>query len=161
MLGPAIAASGGLLVLSWFLPVMTVRSLIVLSDGYSIIEGIVALLDGGDHLLALVILLFSIIFPSAKLVCAFYLWWAGDKRSAQFKRLLRWLETFGKWSMLDVFVIALLVVAAKSSWITEIDVEPGIIAFALAILSSMLIVARLGVLAKEPGSEDAFTSSQP
>jgi paraquat-inducible protein A len=97
---------------------------------YSIMDGIRQLLGGNGIWLGLVVLLFSVLFPIAKLI-------ALRMRSHR-------LHGFGKYSMVDVFVIALLVVVSKSfPGGTEISVEWGIYPFAAASLLTMLASARV------------------
>lgn len=74
----------------------------------SIVEVTTTLWTGGSWDLKLVgalILLFSIIFPFMKLVLSiFYLYWEGAKKSKTIKTIIFYL---GKWSMADVFTVAL------------------------------------------------------
>lgn len=57
---------------------------------------------------------------------------------------LRWLATYSKWSMLDVFVVALLVVTLKLGAMAQAKVEFGIYAFASSVLITMLVSNWIG-----------------
>lgn len=99
---------------------------------YSIVSGVLALLRGGNVVIGLVLLFFSVLFPVAKLVALRVC--IADARLGRSHALA---ARFGKYSMVDVFVIALLVVASKSyPGGTTVDIEWGIFAFGAAALLS-------------------------
>ncbi len=104
---------------------------------YSIASGVLALLEGGNAWIGLVLLFFSVLFPIAKLVALRVC--IADARLGRGHALA---ARFGKYSMVDVFVIALLVVTSKSyPGGTTVEIEWGILAFAGAALLSMLVGA--------------------
>jgi hypothetical protein len=84
----------------------------------------------GSPLPATLILLFSVIVPLAKgaLVA-----WAAFMTSADARaRTVRFVETIGKWSMADVFVVALFITylaAQASTASTGPDAAPALVAF--------------------------------
>ena len=152
-LGWLILTSTALLVAGWTLPIMTVDRLLVLREQVSILESCMILWREGEIFLFAVIALFSIVFPLIKLTLALYLWYRADAASPALQRSLGWIEALGKWSMLDVFVVALIVVAIQVSLITDVTVHAGIYAFTAAVLLSILAVRRITILARrvEPG----------
>jgi paraquat-inducible protein A len=94
------------------------------------------LLRDGDFLVGGVILIFSVIFPAAKLI-ALAVSWQAERGSAE--RHLGVLEQLGKWSMLDVFVIAALVACFKGfPGGSHVQIEWGIYVFAASVVLSML-----------------------
>lgn len=106
---------------------------------YSILSGVHALLFGGNVGIGLVLLFFSVLFPIAKLIALRVC--IADARLGRSHALA---ARFGKYSMVDVFVVALLVVASKSyPGGTTVEVEWGIFAFGAAALLSMLVGAGL------------------
>ena len=142
-LGALLLGSALLLIAGWLLPLMTVHRFIFLSDEVSILQGVIELWHHGDVLLALLFIAFTMIFPLAKLSVALSLWAAPQLDRDRITRRSRWLAVCGKWSMLDVFVVALVVVAAKLSLIADVEVHAGIYVFAVAIIASMLCTERL------------------
>jgi hypothetical protein len=103
---------------------------------FSLAGGIVHLLQQRELLIGGLILLFSVAFPVAKLAAIILFIHSG--RSAA-DRNLKLLESLGKWSMLDVFVIASLVICFKGfPGGTHIQVQWGIYIFAISILLTML-----------------------
>lgn len=106
---------------------------------YSILSGVHALLFGGNVGIGLVLLFFSVLFPIAKLVALRVC--IADTRLGRSHALA---ARFGKYSMVDVFVIALLVVASKSyPGGTTVEIGWGIFAFGAAALLSMLVGAEI------------------
>jgi paraquat-inducible protein A len=57
---------------------------------------------------------------------------------------------YSKWSMLDVFVVALLVVSVKLGSLAQAHVELGIYAFAASVVLTMLLAAWIGRYTAEP-----------
>lgn len=143
MLGPLLVATIGLLVVAWFLPMMTITKLFFWSDRVSIADAVINLWGEGDYFIFLVIFLFSILFPFAKLVGGLWLWarvTPGDQRSS---KLAGWIKGLSKWSMLDVFVAALVVVAIKVTIVSDVSIHSGIYVFTAAVLLSTLWLAWL------------------
>ena len=137
-----------LLVAGWVLPIMTVERFLFLSREISILQGVAELWSGDEAFLAIVIGAFSVLLPAVKLALALYLWFHAEAGSQQLRRALGLLELAGRWSMLDVFVVALLVVAIRTSLIDDVTVHPGVYVFTAAIVLSLVVVQRMAVLAR-------------
>lgn len=146
LIGPAIVMVTGLLLASWWLPFMTVLQFVWLSEEVSLFTGLIELLESGNLFLFVIILLFCVAFPLFKLGLALFLWFIAV--GGQAARVLAWMETLGKWSMLDVFVVALSVVALNLSLVTDVELHAGIYLFTAAVLLSMLLVQRIATLAR-------------
>ncbi len=153
-LGPATILIGGLLVAGWTLPIMTVKRLLFLSQEFSIAEGVTELWGEGEVFLAVVIGLFSIVLPVVKLALALHLFYHADAGSGRLRRALVWMEAAGRWSMLDVFVVALIVVAGRTSLIDDVSVHAGVYVFTAAIVLSLLVVQRMTALARRALAAD-------
>jgi paraquat-inducible protein A len=137
-----------LLVAGWVLPIMTVERLLFLSREISILQGVAELWSEDEAFLAVVIGAFSVLLPAVKLALALYLWFHAEAGSQQLRHALGLLELAGRWSMLDVFVVALLVVAIRTSLIDDVTVHPGVYVFTAAIVLSLVVVQRMAVLAR-------------
>ncbi len=119
------------------LPIMKVRNFWIFHGAYSILDGILLLIGQGDLLIAAIVISFSIAVPVAKNLALLVLWWRWrDGRPAP-RHLPALLEGIGKWSMLDVFVVALLVFAAKTRAFADAAVAPAIIPFIISIALTM------------------------
>ena len=139
------------LVLLWFglfLPVITLKELVFWKHTFSVLSGISSLVDEGHYFLGIVIFLFSIVFPFIKLGMLFALWFG---RLAQWQRekYIHWLGAIGKWSMLDVFVVAITIVIAKLSGFASAQPQIGLYFFGSSILLAMLVTVRIERLIAE------------
>ena len=124
-----------------YLPIMTLKKFILLNETVSIYSGLVSLLHQGEYILFLVVFIFSVIFPISKLTLLFL---SRYSKAIKMGKILPLLEILSKWSMLDVFIVALLVIAVKSNFIIRIKVHTGIYIFAVSIILSMIASYRLG-----------------
>lgn len=113
------------------------------TEASTIMGGVVLLIKLGSIPVALVIFIFSVMVPSAKLLAMFYLVWSvshGERVSpAQRSMLYRITEFVGKWSMVDVFVVAILVALVNLGGLLVI--RPGIAALAFAGVVIVTMVA--------------------
>ena len=66
------------------------------------------------------------------------LWLFTEGSGIAARRGIAFLDAIGKWAMLDVLVLAVVVVTLKSSWVAEVEVAPGLYFFAA---SAILAVA--------------------
>lgn len=102
--------------------------------------GIVSLAESGSVSIALIIFLASMVIPFLKLLALFYLAaTAGIQRRPRFKtKLYHLIEALGRWSMLDIFLLAVLIAIMKLGPWTTVDPEPGSFFFALVVIFTML-----------------------
>jgi hypothetical protein len=101
----------------------------VYAETRSIIGAIRNLYDVGSPLPATLILLFSVIVPLTKSTLVTWAVFAGDRQRRQ--RVLDFVETIGKWSMADVFVVALFItfLAAAATQRAAAGAAPPLVAF--------------------------------
>ena len=142
----ALLLSTGLLLKGLSLPLLYSQKLFWEST-YSVWTGIVALWQQHEYVLASVLFFFSIVFPIVKLLSLAVVWFQ-KLPEEQTVRLLHWLRILGKWSMLDVFVVAILIVLVKLGPFVKVEPRSGVYVFAAAILSSMLTTMYVERLAK-------------
>lgn len=105
---------------------------------YSVFGGGMNLIQQGSVYLGLTILCFSVVFPIAKLLGLIAIIWMESGPRKQFRRL-RILEFLGKWSMLDVFVVATLIGAAQLGILSDVSARDGIYLFMFAIVGSIML----------------------
>lgn len=113
---------------------------------YSVLSGILAMIRHDGLGIGLLLLFFSAIFPTAKLAV---MAWATDALGRG--RRAGWLLTVahhtGKFSMLDVLVLALIVVAIKGLGdTTRVSLEPGVGLFAISVIASLIASVMLSRL---------------
>jgi paraquat-inducible protein A len=68
---------------------------------------------------------------------------ARDGDTDRLEKHLHWMHLYGKWSMLDVFVVAVLVAAVKLGAIASVELRFGLYAFATAVVLTMYVTARV------------------
>jgi paraquat-inducible protein A len=136
-----------MLVAGAVLPMFTFSQFYIFNDTFSLASGILHLLIEGEPLLFIVVFSFSILMPTWKMYLLYRLLHARDGDNTRRHRQLHALSFLGKWSMLDVFVVAILVVTVKLGAIANITVHFGIYLFTLAVLASMLLTHKVAALA--------------
>lgn len=141
-------AAMGALITGLVLPVMSIKKLIFWHDDYGIVDGVLALWSNKHYFLACVIFAFSLVFPNLKLATLECIWFIPMSHSAR-RKALHWLAVLGKWSMLDVFVVALTIVLSTTSAFGDISPRSGLYVFAGAVLASMLLTMEMGRLARQ------------
>ena len=146
ILGFILVVTLGALVAGLLLPAITIRSLFISQD-FSLVESVLSFLDQGDWFLFMITFLFSVVFPVVKLITGIALWFFLDATSSYARPVLGWLATFSKWSMLDVFIIALVVLVADGRLLSSADIQIGAIVFSVAVLVSTWVTRRLSALA--------------
>jgi paraquat-inducible protein A len=121
-------------------PVMTVTSL-GQSQSDTILSGVIYLLLHGDWPLALIVFVASVLVPLLKIVALLYLLLSVQRRSplrkAQRSRLYRVVELVGRWSMVDIFVVALLAALVQAGALATIEPGVGAIAFTSVVILTM------------------------
>jgi len=123
------------------LPIMSVVSL-GNTQSDTILSGVIYFLKHGDWPLALVIFTASVLVPLLKMLALIYLLLSVQRRSPlrrnQRTRLYRLTELVGRWSMVDVFVVALLVALVQVGNLATIEPAMGAVAFASVVILTML-----------------------
>ena len=108
----------------------------------TIIGGVVLLIDMGSVSIAAVIFFASVMIPVSKLAMMFYLCWSvrnGPPETVRQRTVLyRLTEFIGKWSMIDVFVVAILVALINLTNLLVIHPGAAAMAFAGVVMVSML-----------------------
>ncbi len=124
-----------------FLPIMTVYSL---GKGQpdTIMTGVIELINYGMLPIAIVVFVASILVPTFKLVGIALLLYSVQRHqrlsSRQRGYLYRFIEWIGRWSMLDVFVITVLVALVNFGNLATIEAGYGAVAFCSVVVLTML-----------------------
>jgi paraquat-inducible protein A len=138
-----------LLVIGVLAPVITLNKFVLVHNTFSVATGIIALLREGQVFLFLLITGFSIVLPILKLWVLYGIVSKSAAMKARVRRQLHWMHRYGRWSMLDVFVVAVLVVAVKLGSLASVDMRYGLYAFAGSVLLTMLITSRIVTLSNQ------------
>lgn len=108
----------------------------------TILSGIIFFWVSGEWGLAAVVFIASFLVPLLKLASLFILVISAQRQShwrrLERARLYRMVELIGRWSMLDVFVVSLLVGLVKMQGFAQITAGVGIVAFGAVVVLTML-----------------------
>lgn len=122
-------------------PLFTFRKLYFLKDTFSLLGGLGQLWTTGEYLLFVVIFSFSIIMPGIKMGFLFNLCHRKTVSQASSHKQLKFVHFIGRWSMLDVFVIAVMVSTIKLGIIATVDIHFGLYLFCAAVICSMILTS--------------------
>lgn len=137
-----------LLLFALSMPLMNVEKMVFGKNEYSVVAGVRGLWEQGQYVLAIVLFFFSIVFPIFKLAALGFIWIVRLTETRR-QAVLHWLGILGKWSMLDVFVVAILIVLVKLGPLAKVQPQRGIYWFAAAILPSMITSMYVDSLAQK------------
>lgn len=111
----------------------------------TIIGGVISLWESGSYPVALVILFASVVVPVAKIVILAWLNFSvqREKTSSQKLRVryYRITEAVGRWSMIDVFVVAVLVALIQMG--STLSIYPGQAALAFCAVVFVTMIAAM------------------
>ena len=135
-----LAAAGMLYFPANLLPIVHVRTA-TSDDANTIMGGVVALWSSGSWPLALLVSFASIFVPAFKLLILTWLVmsirFGWQSHPHERTTLYRAVEFIGRWSMLDVFVVALLVALVQLQGLATITAGSAAIAFAAVVILTM------------------------
>ncbi|EIJ42997.1 putative paraquat-inducible protein A [Beggiatoa alba B18LD] len=128
--------------LIFYIPALTLPLLRIERLGHrhedSLFTGLIALFEQGYWFIGLIILFFSVLLPPFKLLALLTLSSTNLIRQAHHRALTyRAVELLGRWGMLDVMLVAILVAFVKLGGLVSIQAGSGLIAFALLVLFSL------------------------
>lgn len=107
----------------------------------TILSGVAYLWTSGSWPLAVVVFVASVLVPLLKLLALGYLAVSVQRRSPHHMReragLYHLLEFVGRWSMLDVFVVMVLVALVKLQALANIQAGPGAMWFGAVVVLTM------------------------
>lgn len=104
----------------------------------SVLGGILELLSHGSWFVGGVVLVFSVIFPLTKIILLLELSLLEFLHRRHKATTLRIMEHVGKWSMMDVMLLAFLVMIVKLGNLVEFQFGPAVGAFVACVTMSMI-----------------------
>jgi paraquat-inducible protein A len=122
------------------LPIMTTRTLLGSQDD-TIMSGVIYLWTSGSWPLAALVFFASITVPLLKLIALTLLVISVQLKShwqpVQRTRLYRLVEFVGRWSMLDIYVVTILVALVQLQALAAITPGPAAVAFGAVVVLTM------------------------
>ena len=138
-----------LLVLGYIMPMLTLTKFLFIANSFSIVTGLIELYSRGQWLILLAVGLFSVFLPIVKIGLLFLLLYHREIRSPRFGKLLSMMHDYGRWAMLDVMVVAVMIVTVKLGVVAQVEIHPGLYLFGAAVLLIMYITHRVVSYTKE------------
>jgi paraquat-inducible protein A len=121
-------------------PIMTVTQLGV-GEPHTILGGIIALIHSDMLPIAMLVLVASILVPLLKLLglsllllCVHFRWQVNAKRWTQMYRIISFV---GRWSMLDIFMISILVSLVNLGSVAQVIAGSAATAFGAVVVLTM------------------------
>jgi len=148
LLGLLTLSAIALLIFGVTLPAIQLTKLYWWTDRHSILTAIAALYMDKEYFLAGLIGLFSIVIPACKLIYLLAVTTLASRRPANRERTLDRLESLGKWSMMDVLVLALMVFYLNASSLADAKALPGVYCYSASVFLTMLAytIAKSGLI---------------
>ncbi len=136
LVGPLLVLALAALPVTWTLPLFRTELFYVFGDEVSVV-GVVRALSATDPVLCAVVVAFGILAPVAKITGLIHAWyWLPAERSG---RRIALLAKVGKFSMLDVMLVAVAITAIKGVGIGSVVVAPGLYAYGGIVIGVMIL----------------------
>lgn len=123
------------------LPIMRIDFLGI-SKSSTILDGIRLFMQSGSYFIGIIILVASVLVPLFKIIGLGILLaaihWNQPLHLKQKTSMFRFIAFIGRWSMLDIFVIALLITLVDFGIFTTIHAAPAATFFCLVVATTML-----------------------
>lgn len=127
------------LIVGIYSPLLSLTQLWFFRSETSLAEAVRLLFEHGEWLLASVIALFAIVVPVVKSLATLIL--VSRPITVVSQKRLNLLGQLGKWSMLDVFIVAFLITATKLSSLAQAEVQYGLYLLLIAAISNIVASA--------------------
>jgi paraquat-inducible protein A len=121
---------------------MTITSALGSTQADTIMSGVIYFIHSGSWEIALVIFVASIFVPFLKFIILIYLLlsvqFKSIKRPKDRTVLYRITEAVGRWSMVDIYVVTILIALVKLGVLANIEAGPAAIYFAAMVAITMI-----------------------
>ncbi len=145
-----LVAASVMLAVGLAMPMITMSKFIYIRSSFSVLTGVYELLKNGQIILFILVAGFSVLLPVVKIFFLFKII-LNIKTSPENKadrvacsqtsvrRYLHLMHEYGRWAMLDVMVVAVLIVTVKLGAIATIKVHAGLYIFGASVVLLMFI----------------------
>ncbi|HEX4046303.1 MAG TPA: paraquat-inducible protein A [Elusimicrobiota bacterium] len=124
-----------------FFPILRIDMYGAVSEN-TVWQGCVKLYQGGDVVIALIVFLASVVIPCLKLLGLFFLTVSSWRRWPRLRRtrtlIFRAIDAAGRWAMLDVFALAVMVSLVRLRSLATVVPGSGALAFAAVVVLTIL-----------------------
>jgi paraquat-inducible protein A len=131
-----------------FRPFTQVTKLWVFDHDVSVYQALITLFRERELFLFGILVIFTVIFPFVKISALLVLWLKPGIELRQMARVHGFVAHLGKWSMLDVFVVAVLVVLIRAGGLATIKAQDGLLLFCASVVLTQIVSEWTGRIAK-------------
>jgi paraquat-inducible protein A len=131
-----------------FRPFTQVTKLWFFDNDVSVYQALITLFKEREIFLFGILVLFTVIFPFVKISALLVLWLKPGIELRQMAQVHRFVAHMGKWSMLDVFVVAILVVLIRAGGLATIKAQDGLLLFCASVVLTQIASEWTGRIAK-------------
>lgn len=124
----------GLFAAGLFAPLMELEKLWFFTHRFSLLSALQQLWEQHEFFLFAFLFLFSVLAPLLKVIGLAVINNSHQPFRDSHRRFLHFLEIWGKWSMLDVFVVTLFFVAVKLGALAQVKIHYGLYLFASSVI---------------------------
>lgn len=121
---------------------MTITSALGNVQADTIMSGVIYFIQSGSWEIALVIFSASIFLPFMKFIIIIYLLLTVQMKSLWRPKdrtvLYRLTEAIGRWSMVDIFVVTILIALVKLGFLADIEAGPAALYFGAVVVVTMI-----------------------
>ena len=143
-----LLTSLGLFVAGIFRPFTSVTKLWLFENQISVFQGLLTLWHSSELFLFLILFVFTVSFPLVKITSLLLLWLRPGLPPDRALKMFGFVSHLGKWSMLDVFVVAILVLTVRSGGIASIKVQDGFFFFFFSVMLTQFATMWTGKVAR-------------
>jgi paraquat-inducible protein A len=140
--GILLLSAAPLLLVGLWLPVISVRSMLVFARDFSLIDGVLEFWRSGNYFLFAIIGVFTVLLPTMKIGTALLVWSLGLSHGWA-PALVTQFDRISRWSMLDVLVVALTILLLEGTLVTRGDIGLGFVFFGGAVILSTMATHRI------------------
>lgn len=130
-------------------PLLTLEKMYFFENTVTLMSTVKGLFLQKEWFLFYVIAIFSLCIPVIKIAGLVLILNLEYAKNSFLDKFLHVIELVGKWSMLDVFVVALLLVSVKLGVLAKVEVHYGLFAFAASVLITMSLSFWIYLLSKK------------
>lgn len=132
-----------------FRPFTQVTKLWLFDDDVSVYTGLITLFQERELFLFGILLIFTVVFPFVKITALLGLWLKPGLKIQHMAKVYGFVANLSKWSMLDVFVVAVLVVLIRSGGVATIKAQDGLLLFCASVVLTQIASEWTGRIAKK------------
>lgn len=134
-------------------PLLTLEKMYFFENTVTLTSTVKGLFIQKEWFLFFVIAIFSLCIPVIKIVGLVLILNLEYTKNSFLDKTLHIIELVGKWSMLDVFVVALLLVSVKLGVLAKVEVHYGLYMFATSVLITMSLSVWIYTLSNKPDNQ--------